>query len=62
MIEQVTSRKPFGLPTNARPMKEGDLILRWQNGEGPYSSKEIKVGREMIPLGKVTVILQMTVT
>jgi len=53
MSEQVSSRKPFGLPTNARPHKSGDLILRWQNGEGPYPREEIKAGVEMIDKWKV---------
>jgi site-specific DNA-methyltransferase (adenine-specific) len=53
MSEQVSSRKPFGLPTNARPRKSGDLILCWQNGEGPYPREEIKVGVEMIDKWKV---------
>jgi len=53
MSAQVTSRKPFGLATNERPQKKGDLVLRWQNGEGPYNSKDISVGIEMIPLFKV---------
>lgn len=53
MSEQVTSRKPFGLPTNARPMKQGDLVLRWNNGQGPYSRRDISVGVEMIDRWKV---------
>lgn len=53
MSEQVTSRKPFGLPTNARPMKRGDLTLRWNNGEGPYSRRDVSVGIEMIDKWKV---------
>ena len=53
MSEQVTSRKPFGLPTNARPMKRGELILRWNNGDGPYARKEIAVGVEIIDKWKV---------
>ncbi len=53
MSEQVSSRKPFGLPTNARPQKSGDLILRWQNGEGPYPREAITVGVEMIDKWKV---------
>ena len=53
MSEQVTSRKPFGLPTNARPMKDGDIILRWQKGEGPYKRSKITVGVEMIDKWKV---------
>lgn len=53
MSEQVSSRKPFGLPTNARPMKRGDLILRWNNGEGPYARKDVMIGTEMIDKWKV---------
>jgi site-specific DNA-methyltransferase (adenine-specific) len=53
MSGQVSSRKPFGLPTNARPGKSGDIILRWQKGEGPYKRNEIQVGTEMIDKWKV---------
>ncbi|MBV5306026.1 MAG: Eco57I restriction-modification methylase domain-containing protein [Desulfobulbaceae bacterium] len=53
MSEQVTSRKPFGLATNVRPMKMGELILRWQKGEGPYKRSDIFVGVEMIDKWKV---------
>ncbi len=53
MSEQVTSRKPFGLSTNVRPMNRGDITLRWQNGEGPYKRKEITTGTEMIDMWKV---------
>ena len=48
MSEQVSSRKPFGIATNIRPQKKGDIILRWQKGEGPYSRKEISVNVELI--------------
>ena len=53
MSKQVSSRKPFGLPTNARPMKKGELRLRWNNGEGPYNRKKITVGVDMIDMWKV---------
>ena len=53
MSEQVSASKPFGLRTFVRPQKTGDIILRWQNGEGLYNSKEITVGIEIIPLWKV---------
>ena len=53
MSDQVSSRKPFGLPTNARPQKSGDLILRWEKGEGPYPREKIEVGVEMIDVWKV---------
>ena len=53
MSVQVTSRKPFGLATNVRPQKNGDIILRWQSGEGPYKRSEITTGTEMIDDWKV---------
>jgi site-specific DNA-methyltransferase (adenine-specific) len=53
MSEQVSSRKPFGLATDARPEKTGDLLLRWEKGEGPYPRKKIKVGADIIDTWKV---------
>ncbi len=53
MSEQVSSRKPFGLATDARPEKAGDLILRWEKGEGPYPRSKIDVGTEIIDKWKV---------
>ena len=53
MSSIVTSRKPFGLPTTTRPQEAGDIILRWQNGEGPYNRAEITTGIEMIDKWKV---------
>lgn len=53
MNEQVSASKPFGLRTFVRPQKKGDILLRWQNGEGPYKRKEITTGVEMIDKWKV---------
>lgn len=53
MSEQVSSRKPFGIPTNGRPDKSGDLILRWEKGEGPYPRSKVEVGMELIDKWKV---------
>jgi len=53
MSEQVSSRKPFGVPTNARPSKTGDILLRWQKGVGPYWRKDVTVGVDMIDKWKV---------
>jgi len=53
MNQQVSGRKPFGLATTERPKKSGDLILRWQKGEGPYPRAEITVGTKMIDRWKV---------
>jgi site-specific DNA-methyltransferase (adenine-specific) len=53
MSELVSASKPFGLRTFVRPQKSGDIILRWQNGEGPYKRKEITTGIEIIDEWKV---------
>lgn len=53
MSSCVSSSKPFGLRTFVRPQETGDIILRWQNGEGPYHRSEITTGREMIDKWKV---------
>ena len=53
MSAQVSSRKPFGLATNARPEAAGDLVLRWEKGEGPFSRNKITVGLEIIDKWKV---------
>ena len=53
MSNIVSSSKPFGLRTFVRPQESGDILLRWQNGEGPYCRDEITVGRELIDKWKV---------
>ncbi len=53
MSQQVSSRKPFGLATNIRPTQKGDLILRWNGGEGPFKRADVIVGEEIIDEWKV---------
>ncbi len=53
MNEQVSSSKPFGLRTYIRPMDRGDILLRWNNGEGPYERSEITIGVDIIDKWKV---------
>lgn len=53
MSGQVSSRKPFGLPTTARPLQNGDITLRWEKGEGPYQRAQITTGLDMIDKWKV---------
>jgi site-specific DNA-methyltransferase (adenine-specific) len=53
MSGQVSASKPFGLRTFVRPEKKGDLILRWEKGEGPYPRDKIEVGTEIINKWKV---------
>lgn len=48
MSQQVSSRKPFGLPTTARPDILGELTLRWEKGEGPFKRENVPSGHESI--------------
>lgn len=49
----VSSRKPFGLATNVRPLSKGDLTLVWNGGSGPYKSELITTGNEIVHKWKV---------
>ena len=51
----VSSRKPFGLATTAKPMKTGDITLRYNGGSGVYKRSEIRVGTEMIDQWKIII-------
>ena len=51
----VSTRKPFGLPTTAKPIPGGDLTLRYNGGKGPYPSDKIVVGKQMINQWKVII-------
>lgn len=53
MSAQVSSRKPFGLATNARPEASGELVLRWEKGEGPFPRSKVAVGSDLIDKWKV---------
>jgi site-specific DNA-methyltransferase (adenine-specific) len=53
MSTQVSSRKPFGIATNERPLKKGDLILIWNGGQGPYDREKVEVGKDLIDRWKV---------
>ncbi len=50
---QVSSRKPFGLGTNIRPSKKGELTLVWNGGKGLFERDKITVGQEIIDKWKV---------
>lgn len=53
MDTQVSSRKPFGLATNVKPLEDGDITLRYIRGTGPYLRRLITTGQEMIDKWKV---------
>ena len=53
MDNLVSSRKPFGLPTNIKPLESGDITLISNSGEGLFPKELITSGREMIDKWKV---------
>lgn len=53
MNTEVSSRKPFGFPTNARPTNKGDILLKWNEGIGYIERKDVVIGTEMIDEWKV---------
>ena len=53
MSNQVSSRKPFGLPTNISPLESGNLTLISNNGTGPFPQHLVSRGLHMIEKWKV---------
>ncbi len=51
----VSSQRPFGLRTYARPDTSGELTLRWNGGKGPLKKDSVTVGRDLIDKWKVIV-------
>ena len=51
----VSSRKPFGLATNVKPLKAGDIQLRFNGGIGPYKRSLISTGIENIDRYKIVI-------
>lgn len=51
----VSSRKPFGLESSARPDKTGSLSLFWSGGTGPLQRSRVQVNSHMIPKWKTIV-------
>ena len=46
-------RKPFGLPTNARPTSSGNIKLRYNGGIGVFQSDRVVVNADLIGKWKV---------
>lgn len=53
--ERVSSRKPFGLASNVVPLDNGDIVLKYSKGKGPFKSNLISVGKAMIMQWKVII-------
>jgi site-specific DNA-methyltransferase (adenine-specific) len=53
MEEDVSTRKPFGLATDVKPTKDGDITLRYNGGKGPFKTELVPFGHEMISKWKV---------
>ena len=53
MNNVVYSQKPFGLRTYIKPMDNGDILLRFNGGIGPYNSDLITVNKNLINKWKI---------
>ena len=53
--ERVSSRKPFGLASNVIPLDDGDIVLKYNKGKGPFKSSLIQTGKAMITQWKVII-------
>ncbi len=53
MSAQVSAYKPFGLRTYVQPQPEGDILLFWQGGVGPFKRADVTAGLDMIDQWKV---------
>ena len=53
MDSSVSAQKPFGLRTYERPTEEGNLVLRYTGGRGPYPESNVTQGKEWINKWKV---------
>ena len=51
----VSSRKPFGLATNIKPLESGDIKLRFNGGIGLYKRDLISVGTDDISKYKIII-------
>ncbi len=51
--ETAYSQKPFGLRTYVKPLDDGDIVLRYNGGVGPYHSDLITTNKELIGKWKI---------
>jgi len=50
---KVSSRKPFGLATNIVPTEDGDIILKYNKGKGPYKTELVPINKDKINKWKI---------
>lgn len=55
LASKVSSQKPFGFRTYARPTDTGDIVLRWNGGKGNIERSTVSAGLEIIDKYKVIV-------
>ena len=46
-------RKPFGLATDVKPTKDGDIRIRYNGGVGPFKREQVNVNADLIGKWKV---------
>jgi hypothetical protein len=47
------SQKPFGLRTYVKPLEQGDIILRYNGGTGPFDREQVTVNKDLIDKWKI---------
>ena len=47
------SQKPFGLRTYVKPLEQGDIVLRYNGGVGPFSRELVTVNKDLIGKWKI---------
>lgn len=51
--KRVSQQKPFGLRTYVTPTEDGDIILKYNKGKGPYKTELVPINKDKINKWKV---------
>jgi hypothetical protein len=51
--ERVSQQKPFGLRTYVTPLVDGDIVLKYNKGKGPYKTELVPINKDKINKWKV---------
>ena len=55
LTDFVSTQKPFGLRTYVKPSTEGELLLRYNKGVGPFRKEDVTAGFDMIDKWKIII-------
>ena len=51
--KRVSQQKPFGLRTYVTPTEDGDIILKYNKGKGPYKTELVPINKDKIDKWKI---------